>query len=288
LSSRQLDDALVRLEIRASASGVVSRPIGESATENEPAMGAILGGTSGGSSSNDHYFHHQTQAHEMTGPTADQPLPYQPPEIKLDYNTFNQFNRDVLLHCIEKFLANSDTRGLMNGLIQAATTKTLNWVTSDSERWLSPKEIKNYEPPSVSAAPSNNGGVPLPPSSSLVVDDPAAAANKSPNDPALFDMVDLHKLFIMFPSVSGNHELALLGYNWQLFIGIVYSLTAVTSFLLNAITVIVLSNCQRSELRKYLINLSMSDLLLSCFSIRKFWSSFGRRRNSSGVFAKAW
>lgn len=56
----------------------------------------------------------------------------------------------------------------------------------------------------------------------------------------------------------------------QIFLIILYSLTAITSFILNAITVIVLARYRHSELRKYLINLSMSDVLMSLLSIRKF------------------
>lgn len=54
---------------------------------------------------------------------------------------------------------------------------------------------------------------------------------------------------------------------WQLCLAVLYSLTAITSFILNVATVIVLSRIKRSELTKYLINLSVSDLLMSLFSI---------------------
>lgn len=66
------------------------------------------------------------------------------------------------------------------------------------------------------------------------------------------------------------YQLEALGERWQIMMAIVYSLTAITSFALNVVTVMVLWRYRRSELRKYLINLSMSDLLMSLFSIRKY------------------
>lgn len=64
-------------------------------------------------------------------------------------------------------------------------------------------------------------------------------------------------------------DLEALSGKWQIFLTILYSLTAVTSFVLNVLTVIVLARIRRSELRRYLINLSVSDLIMSLFSIRK-------------------
>lgn len=68
-----------------------------------------------------------------------------------------------------------------------------------------------------------------------------------------------------------------LGERWQYVIVVLYTMTALASFMLNVVTVIVLARCRRSELRKYLINLSMSDLLLSLFSIRKLLHRTGSR-----------
>lgn len=65
------------------------------------------------------------------------------------------------------------------------------------------------------------------------------------------------------------YPLEALSVRWQIYLVIIYTLTAITCFVLNALTVIVLCRCRRSELRKYLINLSMSDLLSSLLSIRK-------------------
>lgn len=68
---------------------------------------------------------------------------------------------------------------------------------------------------------------------------------------------------------SSSFRLEALNEPWQIFLAILYSLTAITSFILNVVTVIVLLRCKRSELTRYLINLSVSDLLMSLFSIRK-------------------
>lgn len=68
---------------------------------------------------------------------------------------------------------------------------------------------------------------------------------------------------------DGDYQLEALEGRWQIYLATLYTLTAVASFILNIITVIVLARCRKSELTKYLINLSVSDLLMSMFSIRK-------------------
>lgn len=70
-------------------------------------------------------------------------------------------------------------------------------------------------------------------------------------------------------SIDQMYPLEALSGTWQIYLAVLYSLTAITSFILNVATVIVLSRIRRSELTKYLINLSVSDLLMSLFSIRK-------------------
>lgn len=70
--------------------------------------------------------------------------------------------------------------------------------------------------------------------------------------------------------LDNPYQLEALSERWQIFLAILYSLTAITSFILNVITVIVLARSHRCVLRQYLINLSMSDLLMSLFSIRKY------------------
>lgn len=78
-------------------------------------------------------------------------------------------------------------------------------------------------------------------------------------------------------ALMGERELEIpleaLSARFQVYLATLYSLTAITSFVLNVITVIVLWRSQKTELRKYLINLSLSDLLMSLFSIRKFDTS---------------
>lgn len=71
--------------------------------------------------------------------------------------------------------------------------------------------------------------------------------------------------------LDNPYQLEALSERWQIYLAILYSLTAITSFILNVMTVIVLARSHRCVLRQYLINLSMSDLLMSLFSIRKYW-----------------
>lgn len=82
--------------------------------------------------------------------------------------------------------------------------------------------------------------------------------------------VDWASLSKKLPAWESPYQLEALNESWQLYLTIIYTLTAVTSFILNAITVIALTRSRRSELRKYLINLSLSDLLMSLFSIREY------------------
>lgn len=83
--------------------------------------------------------------------------------------------------------------------------------------------------------------------------------------------VDWQALGRALPAVKSEMKLeALDDERLQLSLKILYTLTAVSSFILNVITVIVLSRYQRGEMSKYLINLSLSDLLMSLFSIRKY------------------
>lgn len=70
--------------------------------------------------------------------------------------------------------------------------------------------------------------------------------------------------------LDSPYQLEALSERWQIFLAVLYSLTAITSFMLNIITVIVLARSHRCVLRQYLVNLSMSDLLMSLFSIRKY------------------
>lgn len=65
------------------------------------------------------------------------------------------------------------------------------------------------------------------------------------------------------------YPLEALGEFWQLFLIFLYSFTAIMSILFNVVAVTVLLSCRKSKLRKYLLNLSMSDLLMSLLSIRE-------------------
>ena len=79
---------------------------------------------------------------------------------------------------------------------------------------------------------------------------------------------------------TGLEELTLeaLDERWQIYLIILYTLTAVASFVLNALTVLVLIRRHKCLLKRYIINLSMSDLLMSLLSIRKYISSdYGTR-----------
>jgi len=82
------------------------------------------------------------------------------------------------------------------------------------------------------------------------------------------------KLAQQFPIYSETMDLEALNKNWQFLIVIVYTFTAIASFLLNSVTVFVLLRGKRSELGRYLISLSVSDLLLSLLSIRKSFPMF--------------
>lgn len=81
--------------------------------------------------------------------------------------------------------------------------------------------------------------------------------------------LDLDKLSMRLPAEENNFRLEALDDQWQLYLRVLYSITAIISILLNLITVIVLYRAKPSELRKYLINLAIGDLFMSCFSIRK-------------------
>ena len=60
-----------------------------------------------------------------------------------------------------------------------------------------------------------------------------------------------------------------LSEKWQVFLIILYSTTAGVSLAINIVTIIVLFNGERisSEIWKFLLNLSISDILMSLFSI---------------------
>lgn len=65
------------------------------------------------------------------------------------------------------------------------------------------------------------------------------------------------------------YQLEALSEKYQVYVACVYTVTAIASLILNVVTLIVLNRYRHSSLRKYLINLCVSDLLMSLFSIRK-------------------
>ena len=72
------------------------------------------------------------------------------------------------------------------------------------------------------------------------------------------------------------NDLELLSQNWQLFLMILYSLTAILSLIGNLIMICVLLFGKRSskELKIFLINLSLSDITLAIFSIPFTYTDF--------------
>lgn len=70
-------------------------------------------------------------------------------------------------------------------------------------------------------------------------------------------------------SFNGTYDLVLLDIEFQIGLIILYSSTAVLSFIANAFAIYILLNQDRltSELWKYLVNLSIADILMALFSI---------------------
>lgn len=102
----------------------------------------------------------------------------------------------------------------------------------------------------------------------------SAAATTTDSEPdaadRLFNQLSFNELSDSLTASAGDMPLEALSSQWQQVIVTIYTITAITSIILNIITVIVLWRGRRGELRKYLINLSLSDLLLSALSIRKY------------------
>ena len=71
-------------------------------------------------------------------------------------------------------------------------------------------------------------------------------------------------------------DLNLLGNKWQILLIVLYSTTAVISFISNIITIIVLVKGERlsSELWKYLINLSVADITMALFCMPFTYTMF--------------
>ncbi|KAF7488833.1 Neuromedin-K receptor [Sarcoptes scabiei] len=77
-------------------------------------------------------------------------------------------------------------------------------------------------------------------------------------------------------SFNKTYDLELLDRRWQISLIALYSATAIFSLLANIFAVIILLSINRStsEIWKYLINLSVSDILMSMFSIPFTYTSF--------------
>ena len=75
---------------------------------------------------------------------------------------------------------------------------------------------------------------------------------------------------------SSYEELELLSTNWQVFLVILYSLTAAIALIGNVISIWVITTGKRSskELRIFLVNLSLSDIIMACFSIPFTYTDF--------------
>lgn len=58
--------------------------------------------------------------------------------------------------------------------------------------------------------------------------------------------------------------------SFQIFLATLFIITTITALILNIITLRVLARCRKSELTIYLINLSVSDLLITVVSMRKY------------------
>jgi len=77
-------------------------------------------------------------------------------------------------------------------------------------------------------------------------------------------------------NMSALPPLEALGPTYQLLLAILYSVTAISSFVLNVFAAVVLLNFKRSsaDLRKYLLNLAFADILMAIFSIPFSYSDF--------------
>lgn len=75
---------------------------------------------------------------------------------------------------------------------------------------------------------------------------------------------------------STTYDLSLLNNRWQTLLIVLYSGTAILSFTSNVLAIFILFSPDRinSELWKYLVNLSIADILMALFSIPFTYTSF--------------
>ncbi|KAH7637591.1 myokinin receptor-like protein [Dermatophagoides farinae] len=77
-------------------------------------------------------------------------------------------------------------------------------------------------------------------------------------------------------SLNNTYELELLNNEWQMILIVWYSSTAILSLISNVLAIFILIKCDRfmSEIWKYLVNLSIADILMAMFSIPFTYTSF--------------
>lgn len=170
---------------------------------------------------------------EPTEPAADNSTQQAPAESVGALLLFDEFDRRMLTQCVEKMLSDKEWREMILELIKAATVKD-HPEPQHGRRWLHVKMLKSWG--------LNN------------------AQTYAPNE-----LIDLHKLHQRLPSYS--YRKTIQGYSWGLLV--VYLSAGLFSLLLNLITLMVLAKIANDKLRRYLINLTVSGLLMSCFVLRK-------------------
>lgn len=189
-----------------------------------------------------------------TEPAENNQIDSQQPPSGVPHSSADfDFDRPVLIRCVEMTLADKEWREMMMKLIATATVKVYPQNLSD-ERWLDPGKLRSFRSSNVSSISTT--GV-----QSVPVPAPIEAE----------EVIDLYSLHDMLPSAEGRYpnKLAKLDYGEGLFISTAYLLTGLMALFFNFITVIVLQKSASRELRRYLINLSVSDILMSCFVICK-------------------
>lgn len=168
-------------------------------------------------------------------------------------------SKTYLERCVKSLLQQNETKDIAHQLISSS----LSWFWLEAQS----KSVDNV------AGPAHNATATLTDNENLLelatfegyLLDEQTSVNRASQSARL----DLDKLANQLQAYESNMRLEALNSEWQFYLRILYSITAIVSILLNLITVIVLYRAKPSELRKYLINLAIGDLFMSCFSIRK-------------------
>lgn len=81
---------------------------------------------------------------------------------------------------------------------------------------------------------------------------------------------------VYLSQANETYDMALLGSRWQVSLIILYSSTAILSFTSNVLAICILlgHDMRTTELWKYLLNLSIADVLMALFSIPFTYTSF--------------